>query len=126
MRSVSSVFFLVPVVLALLVTALISRVSGADTIWEINKLLNTIEQSGCIFIRNGTEHTAAEARDHIQKKYKYVRSHVMTAEDFIRLAATESSITGKPYRTRCNGHEMFTKEWLTKKLDALRNGNREH
>ena len=88
---------------------------------EIDHLLHYIESSGCIFIRNGTEGTAAEARAHIQKKYNYSKGRVKTAEDFITYSATKSSVSGKPYRVRCNGREIRTADWLYAELQRLRN-----
>ncbi|MCP3871190.1 MAG: DUF5329 domain-containing protein, partial [Gammaproteobacteria bacterium] len=34
---------------------------------EISHLLNFIERSGCIFMRNGGEYDSKEARDHIER-----------------------------------------------------------
>ncbi len=76
-------------------TAALPAESGEGVRQEINHLLHYIESSGCIFIRNSKESTPAEARAHIQKKYNHFRSRVKTAEDFIRYAATKSTISGK-------------------------------
>jgi hypothetical protein len=88
---------------------------------EINHLLQYIESSGCIFIRNGKESTPVEARAHIQKKYDYFRNRVKNTEDFIKYAATKSTISGKPYKVRCNGRETRNADWLHTELDKLRN-----
>jgi hypothetical protein len=87
---------------------------------EIVHLLHYIENSDCIFIRNGREGTAADARNHIQKKYEYFKDRVKTTEDFIRYAATKSSLSGTPYRVRCNGRETGTAEWLRSELQRHR------
>jgi hypothetical protein len=88
---------------------------------EIDHLLHYIKSSGCIFIRNDMEVTAAEARSHIQNKYNYSRDRVKTTEDFIKYAATKSSLSGKPYRVQCSGRETGTAEWLYTELQRLRN-----
>ncbi|MGB6290133.1 MAG: DUF5329 domain-containing protein, partial [Desulfobulbales bacterium] len=88
---------------------------------EIVHLLQYIESSDCIFIRNGKEYTAAEAMAHIQKKYEYFKDRVKTSEDFIKYAATKSSISGKPYVVRCNGREIRNADWLNTELQKLRN-----
>ena len=45
----------------------------ADKSDEINHLLEFIAQSDCIYIRNGKEYSALEARDHIAGKYQSVK-----------------------------------------------------
>jgi hypothetical protein len=91
---------------------------------EIDHLLQYIESSGCIFIRNGEEKNAAEAMAHIQNKYDYSKGRVKTTEDFIKYAATKSSMSGKPYKVRCSGREIRTADWLYTELQKLRNGVR--
>ena len=94
--------------------------SGEGVQKEINHLFQYIERSGCVFIRNSKEGTPAEARAHIQKKYDYFSDRVKTAEDFITCAATQSSLSGTPYRVRCNGQETRTADWLHAELQKLR------
>ena len=94
--------------------------SAAGTTEEIASLLIFIEQSECIFIRNGKHYDALEAREHIEKKHAYYKERMTTAEDFILYSATKSSITGKPYMVICNDVNMLTSEWLYAKLDKLR------
>jgi hypothetical protein len=88
----------------------------AETEREIAHLLDYIQSSGCTFIRNGEPSDAASARAHVARKYDYLRARVQSAEDFVRLAATQSSISGKPYRVRCGEREMLTGEWLMQEL----------
>ena len=87
---------------------------------EISHLLNYIESSDCIFIRNGSRHDPEEAVKHIEKKYNYLKKRIKSTEDFIRGAATGSSISGKPYMIICNGKEMKTADWLTAELKIYR------
>lgn len=88
---------------------------------EIDHLLQYIENSGCLFIRNGRENIASEARVHVQKKYEHFRNRVKTTEDFINDAATKSIISGTPYIVRCDGRETRAADWLHKELEKLRN-----
>ena len=92
----------------------------AGTTEEIAFLLNFIEQSGCTFIRNGKQYNSLEARQHIEKKYKYYNKKIITAEDFIRYSATKSSITGKSYTVLCNDASMDSSDWLNTELGKLR------
>ena len=87
---------------------------------EVNHLLQYVEQSGCTFERNGSEHDAKEARKHIERKYDYLKSRLHTTEQFIRYAASESSITGRKYHVICNGKRMLSSEWLDAELKRYR------
>jgi uncharacterized protein DUF5329 len=86
-------------------------------------LLHRIETTDATFIRNGQAHTPQEAVAHARAKYEHFKAQIKTPEDFIRLAATKSLLTGQPYlvRTR-DGKEMPLNTWLT---DALRE-HRQH
>ena len=81
-------------------------------------LLHRIESADATFIRNGQTHTSQEAAAHVRAKYEHFKGQIKTPEDFIRLAATKSLLTGQPYlvRTR-DGKEMPLNTWLS---DALR------
>jgi len=82
---------------------------------EVEYLLQYIETSGCSFYRNGTWYDGARARAHLRSKYDYLaeRQLIGNAEDFINKAATRSSMSGKPYKIRCNdGVEVESGPWL--------------
>jgi hypothetical protein len=90
---------------------------------EIDQLLATLKSSGCKFQRNGTWHDAAAAAEHLESKRAYFRrqERLHSAEDFIRLAATESSMTGKPYSVACPGKpEVASSAWLEAELRRIR------
>jgi hypothetical protein len=87
---------------------------------EISHLLEYIDTSDCRFIRNGTEYDAQEARQHIEKKYDYIKSRLSTTDGFIRYAATESSFTGRPYEVICNGDRQTSASWLQTELARYR------
>ncbi len=94
--------------------------STEDVNQEIDQLLQYMESSGCIFVRNGRESSSAKARAHIQKKYNYIKDRVKTTEDFIKYSATKSSMSGKPYKIRCSGKEIHVADWLTAELRRIR------
>ena len=83
---------------------------------EIEYLLSFVQQSSCEFIRNGASYDASAARDHLAHKLGNIRQRIRTAEDFIRYAASKSSLTGRPYQVNCHGQEQLASLWLT---DAL-------
>jgi hypothetical protein len=92
----------------------------ADMQGEIQHLLQFIENSGCQFERNGTVYDSKEARTHIEKKYNYVSSYVDETEDFIKYAATESSISGRKYRVICGESQQASGDWLLQELAHYR------
>ena len=88
----------------------------------INYLLDYAAKSDATFIRNGQTHTAQEAVDHIKAKYEHFKSEIKTPEDFIRLSASKSLLTGQPYLVRTkDGKEIQLSAWLTDALKAHRN-----
>lgn len=89
---------------------------------EIDALVDRVAHAdGVVFIRNGTEHTAAEAAAHLQRKRKAAGDRIRTPEQFIDKLGTRSSITGKPYRVRlADGREIDSSAWLTGLLRELR------
>lgn len=90
---------------------------------EIDALIAGLGASGCAFERNGRWYDAKTAQAHLQKKYDYLRKRDMadTAELFIERAASESSMSGKPYRVRCPGKAAEpSAQWFGQRLQALR------
>ena len=90
---------------------------------EIEGLIAALGQSGCSFQRNGSWHGAAAARDHLRRKYEYMRDHgkVTSTEQFIRDGASRSSMTGRAYLVRCAGQpDRSSEAWLTARLQAQR------
>jgi hypothetical protein len=89
--------------------------------------MSRLEASGCEFNRNGTWHTAAEAKSHLLGKLKYLedRSAVQSTEQFIELAASSSSTTGRPYLVKCgNGAAVRSATWLLSQLQVIRSAGR--
>lgn len=90
---------------------------------EIAHLLDFVAQSGCQFERNGSWHDSKAARDHLQEKYDYLqrRDLVPDAHAFIERAATQSSLSGKPYQVRCGKDKPITSaQWLNGELARYR------
>jgi ferredoxin-NADP reductase len=89
---------------------------------EINSLLDFVEHSECRFVRNGSEYPGAQARAHLEKKLEYLeeRDKVNSAEDFIELAATQSSMSGLAYEVRCPAGVQPASLWLKTELQRQR------
>lgn len=86
---------------------------------EIEHLLSYLERSNCEFYRNGNWYRAAAARSHIEKKYTYLlnKGQVANAEQFIERAASESSVSSKPYVVRCaDATPIASSQWFTEEL----------
>jgi len=63
----------------------------------IGHLLDYVANSDCAFLRNGSSYNSKEAAAHIKVKYDYFQKEIKTAEDFIRLAASKSEFSGRPW-----------------------------
>ncbi|MGE0404065.1 MAG: DUF5329 family protein [Kofleriaceae bacterium] len=83
---------------------------------RIEALLSAVERSNVVFLRNGREHSAQEAADHLRRKW---RGADVTAEQFIDRYGTESSSSGRPYRVRIGDSERDAGPWLHELLVAL-------
>jgi Family of unknown function (DUF5329) len=85
---------------------------------SINYLLDYVANSNATFIRNGQAHTPQEAANHIKAKYEHFKNEIKTPQDFIRLSASKSLLTGQPYLVRtADGKEMRLDAWLTSALE---------
>jgi hypothetical protein len=90
---------------------------------EVDALLSKFEASGCEFSRNGDWYSGAEAKAHLLRKLKYLedKGMVQSAERFIELAASSSSMSGQPYLVRCGGGlPVQSGTWLRSQLQAMR------
>ncbi len=95
--------------------------AAEDTDKTITYLLDYVARSDLTFIRNGQEATGKQAAAHMRQKWDYFRNTIRTPEDFIRLAATKSELSGKLYFVRFkNGKESPAGEWLAKVLAEYR------
>jgi uncharacterized protein DUF5329 len=88
---------------------------------SIKFLLDYVAKSDATFVRNGQKHTPQEAANHIKAKYEHFKSEIKTPEDFIRLSASKSLLTGQPYLVRtADGKQMQLDAWLSAALKAHR------
>ena len=89
---------------------------------EVEQLIDFVRISTCTFYRNGSWSEAGKAADHINRKYQYVKKRglIKTAEDFIKYAATKSSMSGKRYLVQCDGEALNCAEWLKAELVQIR------
>ncbi len=94
--------------------------TSANTDQEVQHLFNVIVESDCTFIRNNTEYTASEARDHMQRKYDYAKRWIGNAEQFISRIASKSSMSGKSYQIRCQNQLLYSDNWLIQELQRYR------
>jgi Family of unknown function (DUF5329) len=114
------------VVLGLVLGAASHAAPPAVAQTEINYLLGYIECSGCEFYHNGIWYDSKTAQAHIRSKYEFLagRGEIDTAEDFIEIAATQSSLSGQPYKVRCHdGVVVTTNLWLHVALTGYRRQN---
>lgn len=120
-RVISQLIMAVSVcVIAIIVdTRVVALPQTAD---EIRGLLEFVENSDCTFIRNGTEYAGPRARAHLEQKLNYLESknRVKSAEDFIDLAATKSSMSGRAYEVRCSQGTQPAGIWLHRELQRQR------
>jgi len=95
---------------------------------EVAALIQVVARSGCLFQRNGRWNAAQSAAAHLRRKNEVIRlraGDLYSAELFIERAASESSLTGLPYRVRCPGQpEQLSRDWLMARLDRFRDAAR--
>ena len=88
---------------------------------KIRYLIGSVEAlQGVTFIRNGDEYDAKKAADHLRLKLKMAGERVKTAEDFIRLCGSKSSVSGEAYRMRLpDGTVMNAETFFRERLKAF-------
>ncbi len=90
---------------------------------EIEALFKSLHSANCQFNRNGSWYNSTEAQAHLTKKLAHFekRSMINTTEDFIQLAASSSSTSGKAYQVKCgNDAAVESNSWLSNQLKMLR------
>ena len=109
-------------VTAFVILAIFSgAVSAQDNIEKkkIEFLISSVENlKGAKFIRNGSEYDDGKAAAaHLRMKLQKAGGYVQTADDFIKLCASKSFLTGKPYMIRSsNGKTIKAEEYFREKL----------
>jgi len=110
--------------LCLMFTCNLHAATATEVNTEIHQLLQQLEVSGCQFNRNGTWYSSAEAKTHLLRKLDYInrKGTINNSEQFIELAASKSSISGKPYQVKCGNHNPSNSQiWLISTLNQMRN-----
>lgn len=119
-------------VFAILMTALMIFVptpaaQGEQAGWKVENvgeaiayLIEKIASSELKFIRNDEEHSSEEAAQHIRQKYEHFKSRIETPEDFIRLCASKSMVSGKPYLVVTHQGRTPVESWLVQILVEYR------
>lgn len=100
--------------------------TGTNAHAEISQLLARLQSSGCQFSRNGTWYSSIEAKDHLTHKLEYIEDKrpVASTEEFITLAATKSSVSGKAYQVQCKGQTAVNSQtWLMQQLTEMRSAS---
>lgn len=97
--------------------------AGGDAVVDerarIEGLIDAVAKSGVVFIRNGSEHDAAAAADHLRTKWSRAGDRIATADEFIEQLGSRSSQTGEAYRVRLpDGSERDAGPWLHELLAA--------
>lgn len=94
-----------PIVLilaALILFCLTTEVLSTDAIEEDKKIEFLIARleamQDTVFIRNGKEHSSNRAAEHLRLKWRKAGKRIHTAEDFIELCGSRSSISGRAYK----------------------------
>lgn len=85
---------------------------------KIAYLIASVETlQGAQFIRNGVSYNAKAAADHLRLKLRAAGSRVVTADDFIRLCGSASSVSGIPYQIKFSDGRLVSSEaYLRQKL----------
>jgi hypothetical protein len=88
---------------------------------KIQHLIASIETlEGAQFLRNGSAYDAKAAADHLRLKLRTAGDRVKTADDFIRLCASKSSVSGEKYRIRfADGTIVDSEIFFRKKLKSF-------
>ncbi len=116
MKNISVVFVVLFSLVA--VHAYAQDISEAAKIHYLIASVETLE--GAKLIRNGREYDTRAASDHLRLKLKVTGDKVKTAEDFITLCASKSSITGEPYLMRfADGTTVKSEVFFRNKLKTI-------
>jgi hypothetical protein len=91
---------------------------------KIEALISSVEKlPNAVFIRNGSEYDGAQAASHLRLKWKNAGKRIKTAEDFIRLCATGSSMSGKEYQIKfAEGRTVSSQQFFHDQLRRIETG----
>ena len=98
--------------------ASIAFMSEQDKIAHLIQYIAGLKEA--VFLRNGKEHRAEEATDHLRKKLAAAKSEFTSADDLVAKVATQSSLTDKPYTRRLSdGRLVNLADYLRAELQSL-------
>jgi len=88
----------------------------------VDYLIAQVEKANDVkFMRNGDEHTAKEAAEHMRRKYNHFKKEIKTPEDFIEKCAAKSELSGKPYMIKkADGTTEKCQDWMKSMLEEHR------
>jgi len=87
---------------------------------EVQALLSRLEASNCSFNRNGAWYSAADAKSHLERKFRSMRKF-QSAEQFVKRIASGSSVTGEPYLVNwVDSAPIQSRDWLLTQLQEIR------
>lgn len=90
---------------------------------ELEALFAELKTRACRMDRNGSWHSADEARAHVLRKLAYLeeRTTLSQTEQVIEQAASKSSSSGKPYQVQCGqAPAQPARDWLLSTLAQQR------
>lgn len=88
---------------------------------KIDRLIASVEAlEEAKFIRNGSEHSPAEAARHLREKRDHAGDKLTTADEFIEQIGSRSSLSGEEYTIRfADGRAVKAGEFLHEELRKL-------
>ena len=117
MKNHKPILFLLAVFSLLSVTAAVLSADAMEEDKKIELLIASLEtMQDTVFIRNGKEHSSHRAAEHLRLKWRKAGKRVHTAEDFIELCGTRSSISGKAYQIRFSDGRLEDSAVVLKEL----------
>lgn len=105
-------------------TSLAHALPSPDEQKLITHLISRVETMRDLkFVRNGAEHSSADAAKHLRAKYDHFKDKIGTAEEFIARCGSRSEMTGSPYRIKTgDGKEHDAGAFLNQELRKMRGG----
>ncbi|MEJ8820524.1 DUF5329 family protein [Variovorax humicola] len=119
--------FLRNVLCALVLLGGVAGLAGATPPPSEDKIILALIQrvearTDLVFVRNGSDHNAAEAATHLRTKYKYFKVELIDAEDFIERCGSRSELTRIAYKVKAadGSGVRDAGDFLREELRALR------
>ncbi len=110
---------IIPILLLVLLSLTAGNAYGRDPqeAARIASLIQAVETlEGAKFVRNGQEHDARAAADHLRLKLRIAADRIETADDFIRICGSQSSRSGEKYRIRFADGTITNSEIFFRKI----------